>query len=82
MANVRKRIKNFTKAMEYKLYVHSNKGKFEWKDDEMLMKQLKAEVKELEEALKTGNKEKILSEAADVANYAFFIASKTVRGIM
>ena len=79
--DVRKAIKRFTQAMQYKLYVHSNKGKFDWKSDEMLLKQLKAEVKELEEAIASGCKEAVISEAADVANYAFFLASKAVRGI-
>ncbi len=74
-------IKQFTKAMKYKLYVHSNKGSFDWKSNEMLMKQLKHEIKELEEALDHGNSEMIIAEAADIANYAYFIADKARRGV-
>jgi len=74
-------MEQFLIAMKYKLYVHSNKGSFDWKTSHQLISQLKAEVAELEEALATGDKERIISEAADVANYAFFIADKAVRGL-
>lgn len=74
-------IKQFTKAMKYKLYVHSRKGSFDWKSNEVLVKQLKHEVKELEEALEQGDPEMIIAEAADVSNYAYFIADKARRGV-
>ncbi len=74
-------LKKFVTAMEYKLYIHSNKGSFDWKSNDVLLSQLEAEIEELREALKTGKKESIIAEAADVANYAFFIADKAVRGL-
>ena len=75
------RLKGFVTAMKYKLYVHSNKGSFDWKTDEMLLDQLSEEVEELRKAVKDGKKEAIIAEAADVANFAYFIADKASRGI-
>jgi len=75
-------MKRFIQAMKFKLYVHRAKGKFDWKSNEMLLDQLEAEVVELRNAVKLGKKESIISEAADVANFAYFIADKASRGLI
>ncbi len=76
-----KKIKQFAHIMRYKFIIHSDKGRFDWKSDDMLVAAMKKEIKELEQALKDGNKEWIVSECADVANYAYMIANKKLRGV-
>ena len=64
-------------AMKYKLMRHRSKGDWAHKDLTVLLRELKREVVELEEEILSGKKpEMIISEAADVANYAAFIIEK------
>lgn len=64
-------------AMKFKLMRHRSKGGWKHKSKDTLLKELKREVGELEEAIVAGkNPEHIISEAADVANYLAFIIEK------
>jgi len=74
-------LRRFIDAMIYKLKVHSNKGKWEGLPIEKALELLQGEAAELKEAVEGGNLVEILTEAADVANYALIIASiATERG--
>ena len=63
-------------AMKFKFSVHRSKGGWSHKSASILMEELKREVVELEEALASGKKEAVISEAADVANYLAMIIEK------
>lgn len=69
-------LKMLTDAMDFKLSHHKKKGKLESPDFDMSLDQvirlLRDEVDELEEAIDGGNTVEITLEAADVANYAMF----------
>jgi NTP pyrophosphatase (non-canonical NTP hydrolase) len=52
------------------------KGDYTKHSDKELLLLLKEEVRELEEAIESGNHNNIIYECADVANYARFIAVK------
>lgn len=73
-------IRPFTDAMRYKLAVSKRKGRT-WRDAEIeqLFKLLRHEVDELEEAISLGNTIEIMLEAADIGNYAMFIADLAIR---
>ena len=75
---MKKRLKKFLVAMEYKFILHQNKGSFDWKSRDKLIEELEREIGELKQA-KT--KEEVVSECADIANYAFMIADKILRGV-
>lgn len=64
----------FAQVMETKLRKSDSKGG--WKDCNAvyLVKRLKQELQELEEALAVGSSQEIAREAADVANFAMMIA--------
>ena len=63
----------FNDAMMYKLKVHQSKG--HWEDADLLemLRRLREEVEELNEATLEGNSIEIMLEAADVANFALII---------
>ena len=63
-------------AQKFKFSVHRNKGGWSYKTRHVLLTELKREVVELEEALALGNKEAIISEAADIANYLAMLIEK------
>ncbi len=73
-------IRWFGQKMLNKLAKNKHKG-FLWRSDNAddLFERLMDEVTELEEVLDSGNKEKIISECSDVANFAMFIADKAER---
>lgn len=71
---VRHQIKVFASIMEHKLSLNDHKGNFEEQDTKRLLRLLKDEVEELEEAIEEGDYFHILTEAADVANYACILA--------
>lgn len=78
----REDIRRFVDAMIYKLKVHSKKGRWEGLTTEKVLTMLRGEVEELREAIVDGNMVEILTEAADVANYALIVASITIeRGV-
>jgi len=63
-------------AQKFKFSVHRGKGGWHHKTKQVLLAELKREVIELEEALASDNKEAVISEAADVANYLAMIIEK------
>lgn len=74
-------IRRFVDAMIYKLKVHHKKGRWEGQDLEGMLDRLREEAGELEGAIMGRNLIEILTEAADVANFALIIASiATERG--
>lgn len=74
-------IRRFVDAMVYKLKVHAGKGRWETLCLDRTVNHLKAEITELEAAIAGGNLIEVLTEAADVANYALIAASiKLERG--
>lgn len=74
-------IRRFVHAMVYKLKIHHNKGRWEDLPIGKALQLLRGEVKELDEAMRGGNLIEILTEAADVGNFAMIIASiATERG--
>jgi hypothetical protein len=64
-------IRTLNVAMKFKFTVHRNKGGWKHKTDQVLVDEMFREVKELSEAVKADevNREHIISECADVANY-------------
>lgn len=64
--------KIFVAAMRRKLAANAHKGGWKDCDPDWLLKRLRQEVDELEEAVQKG--QGVLGEAADVANFAMFIA--------
>lgn len=77
----RKEVEIFTLCMEEKLRRNDHKGG--WEDCAMsdLFERLKAEVKELEEAINGESDVNVMFEAADVANFAMMIAWNAMRGV-
>lgn len=74
-------IRRFVHAMVYKLKVHHKKGRWEKWTLADVLPLLEGEFVELTEAVQGGNLIEILTEAADVANFAMIAASiATERG--
>jgi NTP pyrophosphatase (non-canonical NTP hydrolase) len=65
-------VDRFTERMNAKLYANRFKAHWSTVDQAYLIKRLKEEVKELEEALKFGLD--VSGECADVANFAMMIS--------
>lgn len=73
-------LRPFLDAMRFKLASNRHKGKsFEDMSYEDGFRRLREETAELEEAIKGGNQFEIIFEAADIANFALFIATKAIR---
>lgn len=72
-------LKLFTEAMKYKLRVNSHKGFIGDVSVVDLLKFLKKEVQELEEALGRNNHVEAMLEGADIANFAFGIMMSVMR---
>lgn len=75
--NLRPEVQAFAEAMERRLQANDHKPG--WKHDTVLSLQVRLdeEVAELDEAVHgTATKERILDEAADVANFAMMIADR------
>jgi NTP pyrophosphatase (non-canonical NTP hydrolase) len=68
-------IRRFVDAMVYKLRVHHRKGRWDGKTVDEYQPLLAGEVKELDDAVASGNMVEILTEAADVANMAMIISA-------
>lgn len=66
-------------AAKFKFMVHRRKGGWRHKDMNVLVKELEREVKELKDAIKSGNTENIITESADIVNYAAMIVDKAKR---
>lgn len=72
----------FARTMLYKLHLNDHKGGWEHDTAESLLEYLKAEVEELEEAIRSGNLVNVMDEAADVGNFAMMIHSNAHRQII
>lgn len=64
----------FIGDMSDKLEANSHKPGWASLTFQELLKRMKAEVNELERAISSGNMREVMLEAADVANFAMFIA--------
>lgn len=73
-------LRPFLDAMRYKLASNKHRGKRNWQDLPItdLLRMLKNEVTELEEAIKSGNQVEILLEAADVGNFSMMVANVAI----
>jgi len=71
-------VDEFSKEMKLKLLKNSHKGGWLSEDVGSLLRRLKMEVRELEEAIYIWN-DGIVEEAADVANFAMMIADHQKR---
>lgn len=74
----RKEVVEFSKQMENKLKKNDYKGGWSNLSAEYLLMLLKKEVSELEAAIQSQSDTDIISECADVANFAMMIASKRI----
>lgn len=72
---MRNEVRWFARGMERELQKNDHKGGWEYCKPSWLLRRLRAETNELERAVK-GKKdwETVLSEAADIANFAMMIA--------
>lgn len=80
---VRQEVKDFAKAMEYKLMCNDFKRHWEnasREDCGWFLEGLREEVRELEEALEIGSVRDVVLEAADVGNFAMMIMNVFARG--
>lgn len=74
-----KELKQFVDAMTYKLMKNRHKGRWEGATIPDMVKRLKEEVAELEEALSRGSEIEIILEAADCANFSMIIANIAIK---
>lgn len=75
-------IRRFVDAMVYKLKIHAKKGRWEGLGVMQGLNLMKGEIVELEDAIVADNTMEIITEAADVANYAMIVASIAIdRGV-
>jgi len=73
--NYDKEIKQLTDAMRYKLKKNAHKGRWEDLGLSDVIKRLREETDELEEAALSGSEIEIILEAADVANFALMVVN-------
>lgn len=73
-------LKLFVEAMKYKLRLNAHKGHIGDVPVADLLRFLKKEVQELEEAVGRNNHVEAMLEGADIANFAFGIMMKVMRG--
>lgn len=71
---LRPEVLRFARAMEKKLRANDHKKHWYWMGSQYLSVRLTQESRELRHAMKRGNADQILDEAADVANFAMMIA--------
>lgn len=74
---IRPQLQDFIKIMEQNLQQNDYKGGWSNCDIKWLLSRLKEETVELEQAIENKNKENIVKEAADVANFAMMIADNS-----
>lgn len=70
------RLTRFADAMAQELDNNRHKGGWQRSSAFYLLKRLREEIEELENAAYTGTGDEVLSEAADVANFAYMLADK------
>ncbi len=73
---MREVVKWFAEQMEAKLQKHDDRGGWHQCEQGWLLVRLTDEAVELMEAIKKSDREAVISEAADVANFAMMIADK------
>lgn len=73
---VRPAVMWFAEMMEAKLAKNDHKGGWNNCDLQYLSMRLTQERKELTEAIKSRNKQRIIDECADIANFAMMIADR------
>lgn len=80
---MRKQLREFAEKMEVNLKENDYKGGWEKCDYDYLLRRIKEELSELEEALVNNRTaENIETEAADVANFAMMIADNAKRKVL
>lgn len=74
-------LRPFLDAMRHKLASSKHRGKRKWQEVPLgdLLKLLKGEIVELEEAIAGGNTVEMLLEAADVGNFAMMVANVAIQ---
>lgn len=79
--NTRPSVKWFAEQMERKLSANDHKGQWQSCDAMWLLRRLKEETTELEEALLQAkfDAHELINEAADIANFAMMIADNARR---
>lgn len=77
----RKEVEIFSLCMEEKLRQNDHKGGWEDCTYADLFARLRAEIDELEQAIKNEPEVNIMYEGADVANFAMMIAWNAIRGV-
>ncbi len=70
----RRAVDRFTRWMRLKLRMHAEKGHWSLCSQEYLMKRLREEVEELQEALDRNDLRGTCEEAADVSNFAMMLS--------
>lgn len=70
----RKEVELFADAMERKLLLNDHKSGWKHESVMFLLPRLRQELRELTRAVGEGTEEDVLSEAADVANFAMMVA--------
>ena len=65
---------NFATIMRMKLSKNNHKSHWSESDNECLLGRMSEEITELKEAIASGDRDRIIFEAADVANFAMMIA--------
>jgi NTP pyrophosphatase (non-canonical NTP hydrolase) len=73
---MREAVRWFAQQMETKLREHDDRGGWHQCEQGWLLARLTDEAVELMEAIKKSDHEAVISEAADVANFAMMIADK------
>lgn len=77
---VRPEVAQFAEAMERKLAANDHKEHWRGESTHSLLSRLFDEFLELQQAIDDGNAEEIVSEAADVGNFAMMIADVAGQG--
>ena len=75
MSKLNKAVDSFVLEMKDKLKMNSHKSGWDSCPRTFFLYRLKQEVKELQESLINGNPGEIISECADVANFAMMLAN-------
>lgn len=76
-----KYLKLIADAQRYKLRLNAHKGDLADKDVSELLRLMKREIEELEEAISRGSEIEIILEAADISNFVLGIVVSAVRNM-
>ena len=75
----REQVMEFAEQMELKLLANDHKQNWRTLTDGQILNLLRAELQELETALKHETDDAVIQECADIANCAMFIADKRAK---